>query len=104
MTRENLLELSLSLLDDANVFETSKQLEVFADSEKWVEDSLFVVAAEKPSEPSPVLNEQEHIVFANNLNQRYTRQKLQNETLIKALQNLRERMNDSKQRSAKASS
>lgn len=105
MAHENILELSLALLDDAGAVETSKQLEVFADSEKWVEESITLA----PASPEAAISEEQktsreeagHIVFANNLSQRYNRQKLQNETLIKALQDLRERMNDSKQRSAK---
>ena len=101
MTHENLLELSLSLLDDAGSSEATKQLEVFADSEKWVEESIFVAPATPDPEPIAQRQEPEHLVFDGKLNQRYTRQKLQNETLIKALHDLRERMNDSKQRSAK---
>lgn len=43
----------------------------------------------------------EHVVFSNSLSQRSSRQKLQNESLIKSLQELRARMNDSKLKSGK---
>ena len=108
---QNAIEIaqhSLTLLDDIAHTDVQSRLERFATLETWIDSSIAKLKAEQvmaspPASTSVAVQEQgtEHIVYSSTLSQKSSRQKLQNENLIKALQELRARMNDSKLRSGK---
>lgn len=122
-------EYSLALLDDLAGTDVQAGLARFAAVEEWIDSSIARfsrqaglrdegAAAREVTVVAPLLNAgdpgqeipaapevdaaaADHIVFSNSLSQRSSRQKLQNESLIKSLQELRARMSDTKLRSGK---
>ena len=98
-------EYSLTLLDDLAGADVQSGLARFAALEEWIDSSMARLSTTREKTgveinialdvtPPGGLTAQangDHIVFSNSLSQRSSRQKLQNESLIKSLQELRAR-------------
>ncbi len=110
---------TLALLDDTIAAELRKKLDQFASLDLFIENSLQELGAGAPEErPSPeapasesvalltggsapIQEDAHHVVREADLRKGGFQQKSQNESLIRALQELRERMNETKFRSGK---
>lgn len=112
------LEATLSLLDDPAASVERRDLDLFAKLEALVETSILpeknelqeLAAPSAHAEKVPELmisavegplGTEPRAYSQTNLSQRISVQKVQNETLIRALQDLRKRMSESKGKSGK---
>lgn len=112
------LEATLSLLDDPAASVERRDLELFAKLEALVETSILpektepqaittqsaqveIVPELKISEVEGPLGTKPSPYSQTNLSQRISVQKVQNETLIRALHDLRKRMSEAKGKSGK---